>query len=177
MNDPMFCESVCGEPECLEGMDTLDCESYMEQIALCMESCMDAGEGEDMGMGAPPMDFDEEPNDEDQSCEEMFDEVPLRLRVTAAGAGHNIDLLVGEEKSNPISAYVAPTPTTAPARTSSTPRDQVRGVQDSRIISKSSSTRGLYSTGNTPYPERAACTDRADRKARQLSLALAEPVS
>ena len=111
MDDLMFCESVCGEPECLEGMDAPDCESYMEQIALCMESCMGGGEDEDMGMEVPPMDFDEEPNDEDedQSCEEMFDEVPLRLRVTAAGAGHNIDLLVGAKKSNPISAYVAPT--------------------------------------------------------------------
>ena len=106
--DEDSCQSACGEGDCPDGMEDWECDSYQEQIAMCVESCM----GADMGMEEPPSEYPEdEPNDEDdgKSCEEMFAEAPLRLRVTASGAGHKIDMLVGAKKSNPVSAFVAPT--------------------------------------------------------------------
>jgi hypothetical protein len=88
-------------------MDAEECANMQEMSAMCMDSCM-----EDMGMNEDPGDFrDGEMGLEEEdgvSCQEMFDEVPLRLRVSASGSGHKIDLLVGDKKSNPASAFVAP---------------------------------------------------------------------
>jgi hypothetical protein len=85
---------------CPEEADDEACEAHMQE---CMDSMGDWPSEEDPG---PPM---EQPDDEQdgKSCEEIFTEVPLRLKVTASGSGHTIDLLVGDAKANPASAFLA----------------------------------------------------------------------
>lgn len=106
MTNEEFCAAACPGSECSPDRDEEECANQQEMSTLCMDSCMQDMDGDSGPMDPRP----EEPmvQEDGMSCAELFDQVPLRLRVTASGGGHTIDLLVGAKKSNPVSAFVAP---------------------------------------------------------------------